>query len=247
MTSVKHMPRQGRAASRTAAWKLTLLSLIALGLSGCLHDEQSTRVAGWVVPDPAQRHPIMVTQPPASLALRVPRGAHGLTPQQRAQLIAFADRYRASDTGNSKLVILAPSGGANEVATMQAVAEIRHLLREAGFDEASIIVEAFQDARGSQPPIRVTYLRFVAEAPQCGHWGSNLADDHLNVGIPNLGCATQANFAAMVANPADLLGPRTPTPRSGERRDQTWDKYIKGQSTVATKTTEEKVQVKGAE
>ena len=84
---------------------------------------------------------------------------------------------------------------------------------------------------------------YTAEAPECGHWGSNLAEDPLNVGTPNLGCATQANFAAMVANPADLLGPRNEAPRASERRDVTWQKYTKGDSTVAKKSADERAKV----
>lgn len=222
---------------------ITIVSAIALTAAACIHDDQGPMVAGWAITDPAQRHPIMVSKQPAVLALRVPRGALGLSPQQRAQLIGFIDHYSARDAGNSKLVIHAPSGAPNEVASMQAVAEIRHLLRDSGFDDSSIMIEAYHDGRSQQPPIRVSYLQYIAEAPGCGHWGSNLAEDPLNVGVPNVGCASQANFAAMVANPADLLGPRGETPRASERRDVTWGKYTKGDSTVARKTEDERAKV----
>ena len=39
-----------------------------------------------------------------------PRGANGLSSAQRAQLLDFADHYRTTDAGNSRLVIQAPSG-----------------------------------------------------------------------------------------------------------------------------------------
>jgi len=45
----------------------------------------------------------------------------------------------------------------------------------------------------------------------------------------------------MLANPADLLGPRTETARVGDRRDSQWEKYHKGQTTGARKSSEEKV------
>ena len=59
--------------------------------------------------------------------------------------------------------------------------------------------------------------------------------------MPNLGCANQHNLAAMVANPADLLGPRSETARPSERRDVTWGKYVQGQSTGANKSADERV------
>ena len=106
-------------------------------------------------------------------------------------------------------------------------------------------IEAIHGSAGEQPPIRISYLRYVAEGPECGRWPTNLAETEGNLMMPNLGCAQQKNFAAMVANPADLLGPRSMTPPSAERRDVIWEKYVKGESTIATKQEDEKVKVKG--
>ena len=52
------------------------------------------------------------------------------------------------------------------------------------------------------------------------------------VNYHNFGCSTQSNIAAMVSNPADLLGPRSMTPSSADRRDTVYDKYVKGQPTA---------------
>ena len=106
--------------------------------------------------------------------------------------------------------------------------------------------EAYPAGRDSQAPIRVSYLRFIVEGPQCGQWPTNLAESPQNLNYQNMGCATQHNFAAMVANPADLVGPRTLTPTPGERRDVQWGKYIKGESTISKKQDDEKVKVQDA-
>ena len=234
--------KPGRSTRRSIALNALAVSLAGLVAAACIHD-QGPMVAGWAITDPSQRHPIMVSQEPATIAFRVPGGAYGLSPQQRAQFMRFIARYQTRDAGNSRLLIHAPSGAANEAASMAAVEEIRDLLRESGFDDASIKVAAYHDGRSYEPAIRISYMQYTAEAPECGHWGSNLAEDPLNVGTPNLGCATQANFAAMVANPADLLGPRSETPRASERRDVTWQKYTKGDSTVAKKAADERAKV----
>ncbi len=214
---------------------------LTLALPGCKTDDNRGQVAGWALVDPTQRHPIIVSQQPQTMNLRVPRGSSGLAPQQRAELLAFADRSRASDAGNSRLIIAAPSGSNNEVAAISAVGEIRDLLSDRGFSEASIQVEAYSQEGAGEPPIKVSYLRYVAEGPECGQWPENLAYNPNNLPHPNLGCANQRNLAAMVANPADLLGPRTPSQRSGERRDATWEKYVKGESTTAVKADDEKI------
>lgn len=239
-------PQNKRNAAFTGRRTISAVSIIAIvALAGCSRDEQSSRVAGWSMVDPTQRHPIMVTQQPTTLAIRVAKGSYGMSPHQRAQVVSFVDRYRAMDAGNSRLVIEVPSGSPNEVASMQAVAEIRALLSEVGFNTTDVNIEAVQAGGDAQAPIRISYSRYVAEGPECGKWPTNLASGDANLNFPNLGCANQANFAAMVANPADLVAPRGRTPRANERDSTVWEKYVKGESTVSTKSGDEKVQTKG--
>jgi pilus assembly protein CpaD len=218
--------------------------LLTLAVGGCGHDEEGPQVAGWSLVDPTQRHPIHVSQEPQTMQIAVGRYAQGLTPQQRAEVLAFADRSRASDAGNSRLIISAPGGAENEVASMHVVRQIRRILTDYGFAETSIAVEAYQAEERREPPIRVSYLRFVATGPECGSWPTNLAYDPQNLPYPNFGCANQHNLAAMVANPADLLGPRTESDRAAERRDTVWEKYAHVESTVAKKSEDERVKVK---
>jgi len=187
----------------------------------------------------------MVTQQPTTLAVRVSRGSYGLSPHQRAQVISFLERYRSIDAGNSRMVVEVPSGSPNEVAAMQAVAEIRSLMSEIGFKPSDVNVEAVQAMGEAQPPIRISYLRYVAEGPQCGKWPTNLGTSYDNLNYPNMGCANQANFAAMIANPADLVIPRNSTPRAAERNDTVWEKYVKGESTISAKQSDEKASTKG--
>lgn len=230
-----------KALART----LVCVSVLSLGLAGCKHGEEHAQVAGWTLVDPTERHPILVSQQPQTLNVNVSRGAGGLTPQQRGELLSFAGRSRAGDAGNSKLVISAPSGSANEVAAMRAVHEIRQILSDNGFSEASMTVEVYSGERGGQPPVRVSYLRYIAEGPHCQQWTTNLAREPQNLPYPNMGCETQRNLAAMIANPADLLGPRSETDRPGERRDEIWEKYTKGDVTGSKKSGDERINTSG--
>ncbi len=227
--------------------KVVAVSAALFSVTACRTFEENNKITGWTIVDPEQRHPIMVSQQPSKLVLKVARNSYGLSPEQRAKLYNFATEYRANYSSNSKLVIHAPSGGPNEVAAMQAVAEIRHLLREAGFDESLVTIEAYSDESDPQPPVRVSFLRYVAEGPECGNWPTNLARQTDGLNYANFGCTQQKNLAAMVANPADLLGPRGSTSRDGSRRDIVWEKYRKGESTGAQKSQDEKVRVKGAD
>lgn len=243
MIQAQASPSAAPAPKGSRALAGLALAALALAAAGCKHDEfTQPQVAGWALVDPAQRHPIIVSQEPQTIALRVSSASRGLSPRQRAEVLEFADRSRAADAGNSRLVIQAPGGGANEVSAMHAVGEIRQILSDMGFPEASIAVEAYHAERGDAP-VRISYLRYVAEAPVCGYWPTNLADQRDNGNYPNFGCANQHNLAVMVANPGDLLGPRTESDRVGERRDATWEKYVKGESTGAEKSEDEKIKI----
>lgn len=238
-------PLGGRTPARLAPLTCAVVAVLVTGLAGCraIDEAGAPQVAGWSLVDPAQRHPIIVSQQPQTMEIKVPASARGLSARQRAEVLEFADRSRASDAGNSRLIIQAPGGGSNEIASMHAVAEIRQILSDNGFAASSIAVEAYHAAESYNAPVRVSYLRYVAEAPTCGYWPTNLADQRDNANYPNFGCANQHNLAVMVANPGDLLGPRTESDRSGERRDVTWGKYVKGESTGSQKSEDERVKI----
>jgi pilus assembly protein CpaD len=248
MNSCDNKQWGGLEGARPILTRLAVASTVALLLTACkLTEEPGAHVAGWTTVDARQRHPIMVSEQPANLTVRVARGASGLSPQQRAQVYDFVNRYSARDVGNARIIIGVPSGSANEIAAMHALADLRELVRTVGIAEANVMVQAYRADGNREPPIRMSYTRFVAEAPDCGHWPTNLGEDPRNLPYPNFGCATQRNLAAQVSNPADLLGPRTMQPGSAERRDTIWNSYVKGESTVAKKDNEEKVQVKNAQ
>ena len=101
-------------------------------------------------------------------------------------------------------------------------------------------IKPYHAGRHRQPPIRVSYLRYVAESPDCGVWPTNLARQFDNLHYENFGCFNQKNLAEMVANPADLVGPRTMTPRSESRRRTVWEKFVKGASTGSERTDAER-------
>ena len=240
----KSASRPGQRASRLRPLACALLTVAATAVAGCQHDDFARpQVAGWSMVDPSQRHPITVSQEPQTIGISVASGSRGLGPRQRAEVLEFADRARVSDAGNSRLIIQAPGGSHNEIAAMQAVGEIRQILSDNGFPESSIAVEAYHASDSYNAPVRLSYLRYVAEAPTCGYWPTNLASQPDNGNYPNFGCANQRNLAVMVANPGDLLGPRTESDRMSERRDATWQKYVKGESTGAKKSEDEKVKI----
>jgi pilus assembly protein CpaD len=240
-SNINSAPR--RRPAWLAAMGATLL-FMALAISGCSNGlDPGGQVAGWTMIDAQQRHPIVVSEQPAYHAVRVARGSDSLSPHQRGGLADFIARYRGGDT-SGQLSIAVPAGSANEIAALRAVADMRNIARDFGIDDSRIAVSPYQASGERDPAIRVSYTRYVAEAPECGAWPTNLGDDIRNLPYPNLGCATQRNFAMQVANPADLIGPRTMTPTTAERRDARWEKFNKGEATIAKKDQEEKASAK---
>ncbi len=240
------MPLKMQSTTGSRLTRIALVALLPMTLTACKHMDQGPQVAGWSLIEGTQRHPIMVSQEPAVLSVHVARGSQGLTARQRSEVLDFANRYRASDAGNSRLVISAPSGSSNEIDAMAAVDETRDLIIQSGFAEAVIAVEAYQAEGARAAPMRVSYMRYVAEGPDCGHtWAHDPNYDNKNLPSRNFACATQHNLAAQVANPADLLGPRSETPRDSSRRDVVYDNYVQGKATASAKVDDEKVKTTG--
>jgi pilus assembly protein CpaD len=235
-------PRSASGLAPVAAG-LVAAALAAMTLAGCKTlEEPGAHTAGFTLVDPTQRHPIMVSQQPSTTSLSVPRGSQGLSPGQRAQVASFLQRYRSTDAGNSKLVIAVPSGSPNESAVVTAVADMRQMITDFGFPDNSVAIEPYHARRDANAPVRLSYLRYVAEAPECAQWPTNLADDRRNLPYPNFGCAQQHNLAAQIANPADLLGPRTMEPSDQERRAVVFDKYRQGHVTRTPRAEDETIQ-----
>ncbi len=237
MTSFKNKQCAFGPGLRPVAMQLIAASLLATGLAGC-RDYNDGRLVSWEQPMTVEeRHPIVVEEERQVLALEVNRGATGLTAGQRDEVAGFLGAWRGM--GGNRLMISAPSGAANEYAAYHVVADLRQMLRGAGVPEAAISVDAYHEG-GGKPPVKLSFVGYVAKGPDCGQWPTNLAEEKQNVSYQNFGCAQQHNLAAMVANPRDLVEPRAMTARSSERRDTAWRDYVKGQSTISETKDEEK-------
>jgi pilus assembly protein CpaD len=101
------------------------------------------------------------------------------------------------------------------------------------------IMTGGDDPLSTADEVKVTYIRYQAQTQACGDWSVNLADTAENKPSPNLGCATQHNLAAMIADPRDLVTPKPLEPDDAQRRLTVLDKYRKGETTVAAKTEEQ--------
>ena len=233
-TALEHIT--GPNFDLTKVSRVVMASIVVLILVGCKHDEarRDDHFSGLVSSELEDRHPIEVTNKSRSMKVPVSRSMNGLSYRQQNRVAGFVRDFRASDQG--RLYVSAPSGSSDEVAVFNAVNSIRNIANANGVSPSSIAVRSSYSGGRS---ITLSYKRYVAQGPECGFWVENLARDPENVPHSEFGCATQRNLAAALADPRDLIEPRGTTPRSSERRSVTWDKYVKGESTIAQKSQQE--------
>ncbi len=227
---------------RPVVAKLLAVSLLALSAAGCKSlEEPGAYGAGFTIVDPLQKNPIMVTQQPATLNLRVSRNASGLNDSQRRDVAGFLNHFRNTGMGNTRLVISVPAGSPNEGAATRMMSEVKSMVVDFGFSDTVTVTEPYTAPRGTEAPLRLSYLQYIAEGPACGRWPTNLARQKDNLNYDNFGCAQQRNLAAQIANPADLIGPRSMTPSDTERRAVVIGRYENGEVTAAQRPPEQTI------
>ena len=203
-------------------------------LGGC---QTSSRVdiAQSMPDDYRVRHPIAVREKVQSLTLFIGSNRSELTPSQRAELLAFAQSWRREATGG--VVIDLPVGGSNERAAADALREIQSIIVASGVSPQAMVVRNYRPGDRTLGPVRITYPKIAAQAGPCGVWPEDIGPSFNRNYFENqpmhyIGCASQRNLAAQVADPADLVQPRSETPALASRRNTVTEKYRKGEPTA---------------
>jgi pilus assembly protein CpaD len=223
----------------------TRLPLLALGLSALGACASVPAPDGPPVSSYADRHRIEVTQTAERVEIPVASGQDELSPSARASLRAFAGNYLRY--GHGALVMSSPSGAANADAASVVANEARMALVESGVSYAAVAGSTYDAAGAGDAPIIVSFARYEAQAPECAPlWEQDLGHQSNNQPWESFGCATQANLAAMVEDPADLLRPRDADPRDSGRRDAVMEAYRNGDATHADRTADERVTISNA-
>jgi pilus assembly protein CpaD len=193
----------------------------------------------------ADRHRIAVAE--ASERLEIPVAAEDTTlaGDGVAKVDTFARLYARQ--GHGILVMSAPTGGANADAAARVAQDVRLRLAGAGVPFAAMAATTYDGGEQGAAPIVLTFSRFDATAPDCEPlWSQDLAHSPDNQPWNSFGCSAQANLAAMISDPADLLGPRQEDPRDAARRARVLEAYRQGQQTHANRSSDERVQVSDA-
>ncbi|WP_051228458.1 CpaD family pilus assembly protein [Pleomorphomonas oryzae] len=209
---------------------------LALTLAAC---NQQGQVLTDGLPSDGYRsaYPIAVTEAPQTLDIPVGTGTGGLSPDLRAVVADFGADAARNATG--PVVVMTPSGSINQAAADYLARQIRTVLKQSGVAATYLRSQTYAVADPRVPaPIRLGFARIKAVSPPCGRWTSDaLPDNQKGTDGAEFGCSTQANLAAMVENPNDLLIPRAETPVRGWQRWEMLQKAAKGSSPSATYPT----------
>ncbi len=225
--------------TRNPRFKLTVstgtIILAAVILSGC-QTEPKSNAELLATHDYRYQHPIVISEAPEVLDLPIGKNTRNLRSPVTDVITSFAMESRRSGSGNVE--ILVPTGSANESAVHAVVRDIRGALSRGGVSGKHIATRTYRSSDPSaDAPIRLSYARMKATTGECGAWPKNIGGGvGENTSYQNYGCATQANLAAMVENPSDLIAPRATTPSDQNRRAVVIEKYRLGETTAGAFT-----------
>ena len=230
------IPKVARRSAVGVGVRGVLIATFVAALAGCNKTTVADNTTGSIPAAYRDRHPITMKEGKKSLTLLVGAGRGGLSPVQRAEVLAFAQNWKRDATGG--ITIDRPVSGANERAANDTLKETLSIIVQAGVPNNGIGIRPYHPG-ANHGALRLNYPLMVADAGPCGFWpddlgASNDRKHYENQQYYNFGCATQRNLAAMVAEPADLVQPRAEGPAYNAKRTYGIDKWRKGESPATT-------------
>jgi pilus assembly protein CpaD len=170
---------------------LTSLAMIVLGLTSCAEPRPEPRLlaepAALQVEKTAATHTILVNASGQASA------------SERQRLNGFIAAIGADRPESLHITVSGPQ-------SEQRLRNVSKLLVADGVVSKKItLVSGTGDRPGA---IKVAVERYVVRPPQCPEWSAEEVAGFDNTTRSNFGCANLANFAAMLADPRDLLAPR---------------------------------------
>lgn len=220
-----------RDRAAAVALRAGLMAGAALVLAGCYVPRQDVAIPT----DYRKRHPIQIKEGDQTVELLIGDRRGALNGAQRADVMAFVQRWRRESTGG--IVIEVPAGSSNQIAASEAMREVHSMMASTGIPANAVRTQIYRPEPGRLATVKMSYSKMVAEAGPCGLWPHDLGptwDPYYqeNRTYWNFGCANQRNLAAMVENPSDLVQPRGEGGVYQARRTFVTEKYRRGEPTA---------------
>ena len=220
MELIVNLPRKALTLFATAG--------LAAALSAC------ASTGGPVGPEPltpTQQFTIDVKQQPQEMRLAV--HGTGVSQNQAYVLGALAHDWVQSERG--VITLQSPARGSDAGAAYRTATGARDVLVASGVSPDKVLIVSYEPAADAEAPVIVSFVRYVAEGPNCGRAWENLTSTAQNRATAGFGCAVTANIAAQIGDPADLVQPRELAPADAARRQTVLDHYRQGVVTSSAK------------
>ena len=172
-------------------------------------------------------YPIKVVERPVRLAVYATPS--GLRPADVNEVIDFA--HKAATGAATPVTVAYPAGSK---MARQSAGQAAGILVRQGVARQSIVVTP---RNGSSNEVTLAFATKAVETKPCGDWSQNMRGNQFNESGPNFGCAYQQNFAAMIANPEDLVRPQPATPAQSASQVPALQNYYGGKWTTPTTDT----------
>ena len=152
----------------------------------------------------------------------------GLSANQQAALNDLAHRYMLSGVGQVR--VEGPSG--EDPAAARQTWAVRTALEAAGLPAERIVIASYA-APDPRAPVLAGFETVRAVIPNCAAEPRSLGGRFSNEPSMGLGCAVNANIAAQIADPRDIVGHRPISPPDSGRAAVVFDNYRRGEVTSA--------------
>jgi len=207
-------------------------SLAAVLLAGSCAEPLNEMNDPTVFSDPDANHPITVEPAYRTLKVTFSDRTAALSPNDASQFSAFVEDYLSR--GNGAVTVSATRGPGSS----EAIDYFGQQLVKMGVPRERILVGT-RDASNSDARVELGYIAYVPHTDACGDWSKNAEDDAANLPMPDFGCATQHNMAAMVVDPRDLSQARPLGSADPVRRALVIQNYEQAKPTAPPKSADQ--------
>ena len=194
---------------------------------------------------PQERYPITVEAVRTAIELSGRDGSERLTATELRRVDEIVTAFAADSRG--QLIISVPAAASTDPRILGRAKQIADHAKRRGLTSSRILLRVDTGDQRANGPVVISFETLVVRVPECGDWTKESSHDTMNADHGNFGCALQRNIGLMIANPADLLEPRTVDLRDTARSNFVIQQYRAGQVTGAARAaTEQATGVTGA-
>lgn len=219
---------------RKQSLSTAMIAVAGLALAGCASDGPSHVSPSYFEGSTLDRYDLSARPKTEMIEVSVLPGDSQLRREEIYKVEAFLAEYKS--VGHGPLMLSIPGEHANEQLLIAAAADIRDMSWSAGIEYDQIDGSAYDPGGRSNAPILMAFKSYTAVKPDCPTWASiDAMDATSNNDGPVLGCAVRTNMAAIIADPADLMGVRALEAGDPERIGEQLAKWRRGETTNAAR------------